>query len=57
MENYIYSYQEMVDYMLDELEDQRRKYLLGKENDYSYIFMLCNDMGLTAIKRKENNNK
>lgn len=37
---------EMVEYLIDELKEEREKMLLGKDNKYSYIFKLCNDMGL-----------
>ena len=37
--------EEIREYLLDELEDERRKMLMNKENHYSYIFMICNDMG------------
>ena len=40
------NYDEMVEYLLDELKDERNKMLMNKENRYSYIFMLCNDMGI-----------
>lgn len=40
------NYDEMVEYLLDELKDERNKMLMNKENKYSYIFMLCNDMGI-----------
>ena len=40
------SYDEMVEYLLEELKDERNKMLMNKENRYSYIFMLCNDMGI-----------
>ena len=40
------SYDEMVEYLLDELKEERNKMLMNKENRYSYIFMLCNDMGI-----------
>lgn len=38
---------EMKDYLLSELDDEKQKMLRGEENKYSYLFMLCNDMGLT----------
>ena len=38
--------EEMIEYLLDELKEEREKMLLGKDNKYSYIFMLCNDMGI-----------
>ena len=37
---------EMIEYMNEELKEERVKYLMGEENHYSYIFMLCNDMGI-----------
>lgn len=40
-------YDEIVDYLLSELDDERRKLLDGKKNMYSYIFMICNDLGIT----------
>ena len=41
------SQKDMIDYLLDELKEQKQKMLIGEENRYSYIFMLCNDMGIT----------
>lgn len=38
--------EEMIEYLLDELKEERKKMLLCKENKYGYIFMLCNDMGI-----------
>ena len=38
--------EEMIEYLLDELKEERKKMLLCKDNKYSYIFMLCNDMGI-----------
>lgn len=38
--------EEMIEYLLDELKEERENMLLGKDNKYSYIFMLCNDMGI-----------
>ena len=38
--------EEMIKYLLDELKEERKKMLLCKDNKYSYIFMLCNDMGI-----------
>lgn len=37
---------EMKEYLLGELEEERKKMLMNKENHYSYIFMICNDMGI-----------
>ena len=37
---------EMKEYLLEELKEERYKMLMNKENHYSYIFMLCNDMGI-----------
>ena len=41
--------EEMIEYLLDELKEEREKMLLGKDNKYSYIFMLCNDMGIIPL--------
>lgn len=35
-------------YMLAELAEQKAKWQMGEDNRYSYIYMLCNDMGFTA---------
>ena len=37
---------EMKEYLLEELKEERNKMLMNKENHYSYIFMICNDMGI-----------
>ena len=37
---------EMKEYLLEELKEERTKMLMGKDNHYSYIFMICNDMGI-----------
>lgn len=37
---------EMKEYLLNELKEERYKMLMHQENKYSYIFMLCNDMGI-----------
>ena len=37
---------EMKEYLLEELKEEKNKMLMNKENHYSYIFMLCNDMGI-----------
>ena len=38
---------EMKEYLLEELKEERNKMLMHKDNHYSYIFMICNDMGIT----------
>ena len=38
---------EMKEYLLEELREESKKMLMGKDNHYSYIFMICNDMGIT----------
>lgn len=38
--------EEMKEYLLAELKEERNKMLMKQENKYSYIFMLCNDMGI-----------
>ena len=40
------SYDEMKEYLLAELKEEREKMLKNQGSNYSYIFMLCNDMGL-----------
>lgn len=40
------TFKEMKEYLLEELKDEREKMLEKRDNNYSYIFMLCNDMGL-----------
>ena len=37
---------EMKEYLLEELKEERKKMLMGKDNHYSYILMICNDMGI-----------
>ena len=37
---------EMKEYLLEELKEEKNKMLMNKENHYSYIFMICNDMGI-----------
>jgi hypothetical protein len=38
---------EMKEYLLEELKNERNKMLMKQENHYSYLFMICNDMGIT----------
>lgn len=45
------SEEEMIEYLLEELEEERRKMLMGKENKYGYLFMLCNDMGIVKLEQ------
>lgn len=39
--------EKMVEYLLDELKEEKQKILEGKDNYYGYIFMICNDLGIT----------
>ena len=54
---------EMCEYLLEELKEERQKMLMNKENKYSYIFMICNDMGIILeeqqkqVKQHNKNNK
>nr|DAR44496.1 MAG TPA: hypothetical protein [Caudoviricetes sp.] len=41
---------EMKEYLLAELKEERRKMLMNQDNKYSYIFMICNDMGIIDPK-------
>ena len=45
------TYDEMKEFLLNELKEERQRMLEGKENQYSYLFMICNDIGIT----EENN--
>lgn len=38
--------EEMKEYLLDELREERCKMLMNQENHYSYLFMICNDIGI-----------
>lgn len=46
MKKYEMNFEEMKEYLLDELKEEREKMLKKQGNNYSYIFMICNDMGL-----------
>ena len=37
--------EEIREYLLEELKEEKNKMLMNKESHYSYLFMLCNDMG------------
>lgn len=38
----------MKEYLLNELKEEWELCKAGKDNNYSYLFMLCNDMGITG---------
>lgn len=40
------TFEEMKKFLLDELKEEREKMLKKQGSNYSYIFMLCNDLGL-----------
>lgn len=40
---------EMQEYLMEELRIELGKMMQGKENKYSYLFMLMNDMGFETI--------
>lgn len=40
------TFEEMKEYLLDELKIERTNAHKHQSNNYSYIFMLCNDMGI-----------
>lgn len=42
--------EEMIEYLLEELKEEKQKMLMGEDNKYGYIFMLCNDMGIKEVK-------
>ncbi len=39
--------EEMKAYISEELKEERSKWMKGEPNNYSYLFMIANDMGLT----------
>lgn len=39
--------EEMKAYIKEELEDEYKKLLNNESNEYSYLFMIANDLGLT----------
>lgn len=41
---------EIREYLLEELKEERQKMLMNQENHYSYLFMICNDMGIAPEK-------
>ena len=38
--------EEIREYLLEELKEEKNRMLMNKENHFSYLFMLCNDMGI-----------
>lgn len=38
--------QEIIDYLLEELYLEESKMHAGLDNNYGYIFMICNDLGI-----------
>lgn len=40
------SKEEMKKFLLEELAEEKYEMVNGRENHYSFLFMLCNDMGL-----------
>ena len=38
--------EEIREYLIEELKEEKNKMLMNKENHFSYLFMLCNDMGI-----------
>ena len=47
MNNNQMSKKEMVEYLKSALMEEELLMLAGKENNYSFLFMICNDMGIT----------
>ena len=41
--------QEIKEYLKDELRDERNKANMNQPNNYTYLFMLLNDMGLLDL--------
>ena len=40
--------EEIKEFLLNELNDERKNMLMGEENHYSYLYMILNDIGFTA---------
>ena len=40
------NYNEMIEYLLAELEEEKKKMLKSENNKFGYLYMLCNDMGI-----------
>lgn len=41
--------QEMKEYLKDELREEKNKANMNQPNNYGYLYMLLNDMGLVDI--------
>ena len=42
----------MVEYLKNELREERYKAIMHQPNNYGYLFMILNDMGLVDIIEK-----
>lgn len=42
---------EMKEYLLEGLKEEKSKLLRNVPNHYSYLFMICNDMGITEERK------
>ena len=46
MESKNMTIEEMKEYIAQELKEEKAKMLLNQPNNYGYLFMIANDMGL-----------
>lgn len=51
------TFEEMKEYLQAELKEEREKMLKKQGSNYSYIFMLCNDMGLIDPAKEMGNDE
>lgn len=49
--------EEIKEYLLEELADQRRRYLTNDTNHYSYLWMILNDIGIETPEMEDLKNK
>ena len=48
------TYDEMIEYIKNELANEKAKLLRNEENHYDYLFMIANDMGLAEPRTIQN---
>lgn len=51
------SIEEMKEYFKEELNEEKQKMLMNKENNYSYLWMITNDIGIFSNEEKAHEEK
>lgn len=51
------SIEEMKEYFKEELNEEKQKMLMNKENNYSYLWMITNDIGIFSDEEKADKEK